>query len=125
MRILTYLDVILRFMPNPAITKEDLDPAVRGFIDHRALGQAWEVEASEAKSQRYGNVFLDVGGFVKKTHETGWQFKGLLLIQNGRVVYKLSSGQPNIDRFEKKVRPLGPLQEVDSILLRAAVDRNR
>ena len=73
-----------------------------------------------AKAKRYGRVILDVTGFVKKSHDTGWQFKGLVLIREGRVVYKLSSGQPNVDRYDKKVRPLGPLQELDSILVRAA-----
>jgi len=119
-RILTYLDIIQRFMPNQSITKDDLDPSVRAFIEHREQGQAWEIEVNNAKAKRYGNAFLDVTGFVKKTHETGWQFKGLLLIREGRVVYKISSGQPNRDRYEKKVRPLGPLQELDSLLLRAA-----
>lgn len=119
-RLLTYLDIIQRFMPNPSITKEDLDPSVRAFIDGREQGQAWEIEVNDTKAKRYGNAFLDVTGFVKKTHETGWQFKGLLLIRQGQVLYKISSGQPNLDRYEKKVRPLGPLQELDSLILRAA-----
>ena len=119
-RILTYLDVIQRFMPNQSITKEDLDPAVRAFIEDREQEQAWEVEVNVAKAKRYGSVILDVTGFVKKTHDTGWQFKGLVLIREGRVVYKLSSGQPNVDRYDKKIRPLGPLQELDSILVRTA-----
>ena len=119
-RILTYLDIIDRFMPNPSITMNDLDPSVRSYIESREQGQAWEVELNNTNAKRYGNAFLDVTGFVKKTHETGWQFKGLLLIQNGVVTYKLSSGQPNIDRYEKKVRPLGPLQELDSIITRTA-----
>lgn len=117
-RILTYLDVQQRFMANPSITKADLDPAVRAYLDHREQGQAWEVEANEVKTKRYGNALLDVTGFVKKTHETGWHFKGLLLILDGRVVYKLASGQPNLDRYEKRTRPLGPLQEADGLLLR-------
>lgn len=123
-RILTYLEIIQRFMPNQSITKDDLDPAVRVFIQSREQGQAWEIQVNDTKAKRYGNAFLDVTGFVKKTHETGWQFKGLLLIHEGRVVYKLSSGQPNLDRYDKKVRPLGPLQELDSLLLRTA-ERSR
>ena len=101
-------------------TKDDLDPSVRAFIEHREEGQAWEVEVNNTKAKRYGNACLDVTGFVKKTHETGWQFKGLLLIREGRVVYKLASGQPNVDRYDKKVRPLGPLQELDGLLVRTA-----
>ena len=118
-RILTYIEVIQRFMPNESITKDDLDPSVRAFIEGRERGQAWEVDVNNLKSKRYGNVLLDLTGFIKKTHDTGWQFKGLVLIRDGRVVYKLSAGQPNVDRYDKKVRPLGPLQELDSILARA------
>jgi hypothetical protein len=123
-RILTYLDVIQRFIPNQSITMNDLDPSVRTFIEHREEGQAWEVEVNTTKSRRYGNALLDVTGFVKKSHETGWQFKALLLIHEGRVVYKLASGQPNLDRYDKRVRPLGPLQELDDLLLRTA-ERSR
>jgi len=119
-RILTYVDIIQRFMPNQSITKDDLDPSVRAFIEGREGGQAWELDVNIVKSKRYGNVLLDLAGFVRKSHDTGWQFKGLLLIREGRVVYKLSAGQPNVDRYDKKVRPLGPLQELDSILARAA-----
>jgi len=119
-RILTYLDIIQRFMPNQSIALDDLDPSVRAFIEGRERGQAWEVELNNVKSQRYGSVILDVTGFVKKTHDTGWQFKGLLLIREGRVIYKLSSGQPNLDRYDKKVRPLGPLQELDNFIVRTA-----
>jgi hypothetical protein len=115
-KILTYLDLIGRFMPNPSITKADLDTEVRACIEAREKSQAWEIELSEVKARRYGNALLDVTGFVKKTHETGWRFNGLLLIREGRVVYKLSSGQPSVDRSERKIRPLGPLQEIDSVL---------
>lgn len=118
-RILTYLDIIQRFMPNQSITMNDLDPSVRQFIESRERGQAWEMEVNDTKGKRYGNAFLDVTGFVKKTHETGWQFKGLLLIQEGRVTYKLSSGAPNLDRYDKKVRPLGPFQELEGVIARS------
>jgi len=114
-KILTYLDLIQRFMPNQSITKEDLDEAVRACIEARDKSEAWEIELRDLKSRRYGNALLDVTGFVRKTHETGWQFKGLLLIRDGRVVYKLVSGLPQVDHYDKKVRPLGPLQEFDNI----------
>ena len=117
-KVLTYLDVIQRFIPNQSITLNDLEPAVRTCIEARERSQALEVELSNIKSKRYGNALLDLLGFVRKTHETGWRFKGLVLILDGRVVYKLSSGEPNVDRYDKKVRPLGPLQEIDGITSR-------
>ncbi len=113
-RVLTYLDIIQRFMPNQSITREDLDKSVRACIEAREKTLMLEIELNEIRSQRIGNVFLDVLGFKRKTHETGWQFKGLLLIREGLVMYKLSSGQPEIDRSDTRVKPLGPFQELDS-----------
>jgi hypothetical protein len=118
-RILTYLDVIPRFLPNGAISRDDLDPAVRAFIEGGEDGEAWEVVLNRAKSKRHGSAILDLTGFVKKTHETGWRFKGLFLIQNGRVVYKLASGTPNVAIDEVRKRPLGPFQELDDIIVRS------
>jgi hypothetical protein len=118
-RLLTYLDVIPRFMPNGAITRDALDPAVREFIEAGEDGEAWEVVLNRAKSKRHGNAILDLAGFLKKTHETGWRFKGLFLIRNGRVVYKLASGTPNVAVDEVRKRPLGPFQELDRIIVRS------
>ncbi|MBI3849067.1 MAG: hypothetical protein HY298_02075 [Verrucomicrobia bacterium] len=123
-RVLTYLDLIQRFLPNQAITKDDLDKAVRSCIEGREKSMALEVELNEIRSQRHGNVLLDIFGFQRNTHETGWQFKGLLLLRDGLVVYKLYSGQPEVDRNEKKVKPLGPLQELDNIVI-GTVERVR
>ena len=117
-RILTYLDLIQRFMPNQSLRIDDLDEAVRACIQARERSQAWEVVLSEGHSRRYGNVVLDVTGFVKKTHETGWEFAALVLILDDRIVYKLASGQPKIDRYEKRVKPLGPLQELERLVVR-------
>jgi len=118
-KLLTYLDVIQRFLPNQSIAKEDLDHAVRECIEAKDGCRALELELNEVKGKRLGSVLLDMFGFRRKTHETGWRFKALLLIRNDRVVYKLSSGEPAVDRMEKKVKPLGPLQDVDSLLLRS------
>jgi hypothetical protein len=65
-------------------------------------------------SQRYGNLALDMLAFNRKTHETGWNFKALILLNHDKVLYKLWSGQPNLDRYEQKKKPLGPLQELDA-----------
>ena len=118
-RLLTYLDVIQRFMPNRSISTNDLDPAVREFIQSGDDGQAWEVEINRAKAKRRGNALLDVTGFDKKNHATGWRFKSLFLILDGRVVYKLASGIPHVEIDERRIKPLGPFQEVDSLIVRA------
>lgn len=119
-RVLTYVEVMQRFMPNPAITKTDLAPGVRACIEAHERGHALEVELSDIKTKRYGNALLDIFGFKRRTHETGWRFRGLILTTNSTVVYKLSSGEPMVANDSSRIRPLGPLQELDSAAASAA-----
>lgn len=44
-RILTYLEIIQRFMPNQSITKDDLDPSVRLFIAITVRGRCDKIAA--------------------------------------------------------------------------------
>jgi hypothetical protein len=112
-KILNYLDLMQRFLPNSSIRLEDLPAPVRECLkaQDRALG--YELDVSVTRNQRHGNLAADIFRFNRRTHETGWQFKALVLVNDGTVVYKLWSGQPNIDRFDQKKRPLGPLQEIE------------
>ena len=119
LEILTYLDIIDRFIPNASISIEDLDPVVRKCIESKDCCQAYELNVLVQKKQRFGNALLDIFGFTKNTHTTGWNFKALVLIQDGLVIYKLRSGQPNIDRVQKKTQPLGPFQEMEGVVTKA------
>ncbi len=119
-RWLTYLDIMARFLPNQSITKEDLDPNVREMIQCKDQCQAFEIDLEILNNHRYGNLPLDVLGFKKKTQITGWKFRGLVLLKDDVVTYKLISGEPNIDKFEKKLKPLGPLQDLEGLISRGA-----
>ena len=70
------------------------------------------------RHKRYGNLPLDILGFQKKTRVTGWKFSALLIVQNDIVTYKLASGEPNVDRVEKKIKPLGPFQDMEGVVSR-------
>jgi hypothetical protein len=118
-KILTYVDIVQTFMPNPAIRMEDLPPAVRECIEAKEKSRAYLVELQNILDKRHGSLILDVFGFKRKTHESGWRFKGLILIKDDLVVYKLSSGEPLVSREDKRLRPLGPLQELDNSVMRA------
>lgn len=113
LHILTYLDIMNRFLPNNSVHMKDLPEPVQRCLAAREKSQAYELEVSDMRSKRYGNLFLDMFAFNRKTHETGWNFKGLILFDDGTVVYKLWSGEPFIERFDQKKKPLGPLQELD------------
>ena len=112
-KILTYVDIVQTFLPNAAIHKEDLPEAVRACIDAKEKSRAYLVELHDTKDKRHGNLFLDIFGFKRLTHISGWEFKGLILIKDDLVLYKLSSGEPHVSRDENKIKPLGPLQELD------------
>jgi len=115
-KVLTYLDVINRFIPNQSITKDDLPPDVKTCIESKDCCQAYELNLDIAKSKREGNVILDIFNFKKKTKITGWNFKGLIVIKDELVTYKLVSGEPIVDKMDKKIRPLGPFQELDGMI---------
>ena len=116
-KVLTYVDIAQIFLPNPGSRREDLPDAVRGCLDAREHSYAYLIDLRNTSSRRYGNLFLDVLGFKRKTHEEGWEFKGLILIKDDLVVYKLASGEPKISSDQKQTHPLGPLQEMDRAVL--------
>jgi hypothetical protein len=120
MKILTYLDIMARFMPNPAIRKEDLDVGIRECIEAQSGCQAYEVTVQVTNSERRGNVFLDLFSFKRKTYRSGWQFQSLFVINKGFVVYKLWGGQPNINETSLQKKPLGPLQDSGDAVVGAA-----
>jgi uncharacterized protein YceK len=115
-KVLTYVDIIQRFMPNQGIRMQDLHPAVRACIEAKEHSRAFEIQLKQSQSKRHGSVFLDVLGFKRQTHETGWEFDGLILLDDDTVVYKIASGQPTISKEDKRIRPLGPVQELEGSL---------
>jgi hypothetical protein len=110
-RILTYLDNMNRFLPNPSIRLEDLDKGIVSCIEAKASCKGYEINPQFLKSERYGNVLLDLLNFRRKTKDSGWRFEALIVL-----VYKLWGGNPVIDQTRDEKRPLGPLQGSDDIL---------
>jgi hypothetical protein len=113
-KIMPYVDIMPIFMPNPNIHMDDLPVGVRVYVEAKQDSQAYLVELENVKEKRHGNIFLDIFGFKRLTHQSGWRFKGLILIKDNVVVYTLSSGEPDISREDSNIRPLGPFQELDS-----------
>jgi len=111
-KLLNYLDLLPRFLPQPSIKVEDLDPAVQACLAAREACQGLLAEPSISSKDRTGNFALDVLGFERETTSTGWKASMLLLVQNGVVVYKLWSGTPSILEVKTEKKPLGPLQDL-------------
>jgi hypothetical protein len=111
-RVLNYLELLPKFMPQQTVTKDDLDPAVRACLKARERCQGWVAEPSRIDRDRTSNVALDVLGFERETTSTGWKAQMLVLIQDDVVVYKLWSGTPTINEVKRETKPLGPLQDL-------------
>ncbi|HEU0264223.1 MAG TPA: hypothetical protein VFR01_00690, partial [Geobacterales bacterium] len=116
-KVLTYLNVMERFMLNPSIRREDLDIGIQNCLEARENCYAYELDVGNTASKRFGNLFLDLFGFYRKSKEIGWSFNGLIVIKDELVVYKLHAGKPNIERYESKKKPLGPLQEIEGTVV--------
>lgn len=117
--ILSYLDVIQRFMPNQSIKLEDLDEAVSFCIRSRSKCIAYEAQPQKTKSKRVGNVVMDIMTFKRRTLRTGWSFYALIIINDGVVVYKVWSGEPIVSGEKIRKNPLGPLQGLDAGAVKA------
>lgn len=111
-RVLNYLDLVPRFLPQQSMKMDDLDPAVQACLTARDRCSGWLAEPSISSKDRTGNVALDVLGFERETTSTGWKASMLLLVQEGVVVYKLWSGTPTILEVKTEKKPLGPLQDL-------------
>jgi hypothetical protein len=111
-KVLNYLDLVPRFLPQQSMKSDDLDPAVQACLSARERCAGWLAEPSISSKDRTGNVALDVLGFERETTSTGWKASMLLLVQDGVVVYKLWSGTPSILEVKTEKKPLGPLQDL-------------
>ena len=120
--IVSYLDLINRFLPNSSVRKEDLAPGILECIESHDKCYGYKLTVNRMEGRRYGNVFLDLFNFKRKTHITGWQFNALIVIKDSQVVYKLWSGKPKIDEYVYNKNPLGPIQEPEKLLEAIAVE---
>ena len=41
-----------------------------------------------------------------------------MIVKDDVVAHQSRSGEPNIERMEQKSKPLGPLQELDNVVLK-------
>ncbi len=110
-KVLTYLEMIEKFMPNPSITKKDLDPELADCLDAKDFCNGYVVSAKKIDKERHGNIILDVLRFNRKTRKRGWIFVGFIVMKNQKVVYKIHSGDPKIEENAEDTNPLGFLQD--------------
>jgi hypothetical protein len=115
-RVLSYLDVVARFMPQGTLTLEDLDPDLRACLAAREACWAIEVAPKVIDKRREGALVVDMLGFRRETITTGWQFSAVVVLEDDIVRYKIWDGAPSIEETTVTKKPLGPLQEMDEAI---------
>jgi len=116
LKVMNYLDIAATVQ---AIPIRELDPGLQACLRARADCRAYVFEPRRIYTKRVGNFWLDILNFRRKSHETGWRFKALIVFVNHHVAYKLSSGEPQIDQFQDQINPLGPFQAPADMVSRA------
>ncbi|MDA8388524.1 MAG: hypothetical protein M0Z58_07690 [Nitrospiraceae bacterium] len=116
-QILTYVDIIQRFMFNPSIRMKDLAPGLQRCIRAGTECRAYSITPGITSDVRKGNFFLDFFNFKRHIHETGWNFQALVVMVDDTVVYKQWGGNPAIDSTTITKNPLGPLQSAGDLLI--------
>jgi len=109
---ISYLGVIERFMPRDSIRFDHLAKPVRACIEAQDRCSAYVFHPSRLEQERTGSIFLDLMGFERTTIDHGWAAEVVLLVQDGRVAYKVMSGKPHIEGYHDDIQPLGPLQDL-------------
>ena len=112
-KVLNYLDIAATVQPIPI---QELDPGLQACLRARADCRAFVFEPTRTFTKRLGNFWLDVLDFRRKTRQTGWRFKALIVFVDHHVAYKLSSGEPQIDTIQDQINPLGLLQSPASLI---------
>jgi hypothetical protein len=116
MRVMNYLDVMRQFLKTDGVGVRDLDPALQRCLAARESCVGYQVSLERIDRERKGSALADLFNFRRQTHETGWSFSALFVLQDGAVTYKLWSGVPRIDRLIDTDNPLGPVQEPATII---------
>ena len=121
-RLLTYLEVAETFLPTDSVPLSYLPDGVVRCLEAKTRCAGYAVAPREIHEERVGNLFLDFLDFRRETQTTGWEVQALFVLVDDVVVYKLWSGTPRVDETAVSIKPLGPIQDVGTILNRAIPD---
>ena len=119
--ILSYTDIIVKFMPSDNILISDLPIGIQKCLAVREQCFSFNVTYTESDTNHIGNATLDVLGFVEEVEVKGWHFSAIFIMVDDVVVYKLFKGNPKEYQYIKKTRPLGPLQKIGNNLLENSI----
>lgn len=113
LKVLSYVDIAVA---TATLKREGLGNGIEACLLVRDKCTGYVFEPQVANSNRNGNFWLDAFNFKRKTNVSGWKFKASFLVVDDVVVEKFWYGEPLINIDKQVVNPLGPLQDIGTIL---------
>jgi hypothetical protein len=108
-RMLSFLDIRLLFV-QPNIPIDYLPTGLLQCLEAKERCTGYAFDFNKTDTQRVGSFWADIFNFRKHRELHGWAFRAVFVLVDDVLVHKVSSGEPNIRRYEVKRNPLGPLQ---------------
>ena len=108
--LVSYPEIVVRLTPHPGVPISQLDAGIRRCIDIQTACRGYAFRFERENRVREGNFLLDFLNAVRTTRLTGWRFEALIVVSADTVLFRNYSGQAHIERVDKQVNPLGPLQ---------------
>ncbi|MBV8657406.1 MAG: hypothetical protein JO142_06220 [Burkholderiales bacterium] len=108
--VLNYAAVLRRFVPAGVTLPAGSDKGLKVCLEAPSECTGIEIDLTGEHRQRIGSFWPDFFNFRRESHITGWNFNAIILLKGDLVVYRTMGGEPNADRQERSVNPLGPLQ---------------
>ena len=116
--LLSHADLLRRLVSTSSLDVRLLDHGLQQCVSSHLTCYAFEIEQTHIEKKRFGNFWADFFNFHRQTDITGWQFDAIVVVRDGKVIYKLWSGKPSIHQFEQERMPLGPFQSIGSAYMR-------
>ncbi len=121
--LIPYPDIVGRLAPNSAVPFDKLDPGIRHCIEAQTACRGYLFHFERQDRKRQGGFWLDFLNVRRITKVTGWWFDALIVVTDGKVLFRNFAGQASTDKVERQLNPLGPFQPAGesagrSVLLR-------
>lgn len=120
--LIPYPDIVGRLAPHPGVPFDKLDAGIRQCIEAQTACRGYVFHFERQDRKREGSFWLDFLNVRRTTQVKGWWFDALIVVTDGKVLFRNFAGQASTDRVEKQFNPLGPFQpageSAGSVLIR-------
>jgi len=112
-RLLSMPEILNRY--NAAASHEKLPEGLQQCMEAGEDCDVLYIQLENISKKRVGNVALDLFGFKQESKIQGWRADAAIVIVGDKVVFKAWNGVPEVNEYEQKLQPLGPLQTLTKL----------